>query len=191
MAQNTNVFSSDSFSELNDVDKLLVKRKQRFSKLEFTIRNEKEEQLFNVSQRFLVSTSLECNVKNMSNIDVLHVYRPLKFSPSEQKIDVTCKGYLIGQISQHWGWLRYKYTIYNENGDTVFIIIGPTKFGSIRKVYTSDGATLIAKVTNISSFLTEQFEISFPALLDVKNKLLILAACFVIMDDRARMRRAN
>lgn len=174
-------------SEMFYVDKLLVRRKRKLSEIEFKILNSDAKQLYQISQK--LGLIFECDFINMSNENVLNLYRRNYKQTSSCKTAITSKGVLIGYISKEIDWLNVKYIVTNEFGEDIFIIDGPKLFKSSYKIFTPDKSTLVGKITDKNKISQEQYEISFNYQLDVKTKFLILAANIVISDYRARKRR--
>lgn len=102
-------------------------------------------------------------------------------------------GNTIGNVIQEWSLLKPRFRIENESGECVFRIEGPLCPCSLCcdvefQVLTNDGLKHVGKITKQWAGLAQEiftdadfFGISFPQETDVKNKALLLSACFLIV----------
>ena len=110
-----------------------------------------------------------------------------------QRLEVCCPpGNVVGYVEQDWSIFAPKFRITNATGDTILKIEGPfctTQLcGAVEfKVLSRDGAVEVGRISKewgglVREMFTDadKFDISFPMDLDVKMKMVMMGACFLI-----------
>ena len=144
------------------------------------------------------SRPFEMKIFDTNQREVAHFSRPLRCDSCWcpcflQKIEVCCPpGNVVGYVVQDWSIFSPQFRIVNAAGDTILRIEGPfctfSICGAVEfKVLSKDGRFEVGKISKQWSGLVremftdaDKFGISFPMDLDVKMKVVMMAACFLI-----------
>ncbi|XP_050094073.1 phospholipid scramblase 2-like [Anopheles aquasalis] len=198
---------------LTGIDKLRVSQSVDFLKVftpfefvnEYTIKSAVGDHVFSAKEdtsccnRFCCSTlrSFDMELVDKSMKRVLHLSRPLRcqsccFPCCLQELEVTGSNGVIGYVEQNWSFWIPKFSIKNQNGETVLKIVGPClTFATccseaVFKIFATDG-TQIGQINKQWSGVgkevftdSDNFEISFPIDLDARMKATLLGALLLI-----------
>jgi len=144
------------------------------------------------------SRPFEMKIFNANQREVAHFSRPLRCDSCWcpcflQKLEVCCPpGNVVGYVEQEWSICSPKFRITNAAGDTILRIEGPfctfSICGAVEfQVLSRDGKVQVGKISKQWSGLAREmftdadnFGISFPMDLDVKMKMVMIGACFLI-----------
>lgn len=181
MAQASCVTSSitNSFSSIYHVDKVFFRKK--FLQSKFRICTEHEE-LYTISEKTSFKAD-ECQLLNNYQQSILHLHRPIKFFSSKHETTITSQDALLGLIVKETGWFKTSFMIKDENNETIYTIKGPKIFDSTYRIYQKDETTLVGTFSTKMKFMSEGYQVTFSHQLEIKMKVLILAASIVIMKD--------
>jgi len=144
------------------------------------------------------SRPFEMKIFDANQREVAHLSRPLRCDSCWcpcflQKLEVCCPpGNVVGYVEQEWSICSPKFRITNAAGDTILRIEGPfctfSICGAVEfQVLSRDGKVQVGKISKQWSGLVremftdaDRFGISFPMDLDVKMKMVMMGACFLI-----------
>jgi hypothetical protein len=144
------------------------------------------------------SRPFEMKIFDPNQREIAHFSRPLRCDSCWcpcflQKLEVCCPpGNVVGYVEQEWSIFSPKFRITNAAGETILRIEGPfctfTICGAVEfKVLSRDGAVEVGKISKewggfVREMFTDadKFGISFPVDLDVKMKMVMMGACFLI-----------
>jgi hypothetical protein len=138
------------------------------------------------------SRPFNMRIRDLHDKHVAHVSRDFRWGL--QKLDVSCPpGIVVASVNHELSWTASKYRIANCEGQTILRINGPPPYlccmcGTVEfKLLTPDESIEIGSISKEWGGIfrenctnADKFIISFPIDLDVRMKVALIGACFLI-----------